>query len=105
MMIKESENISNHRRKAHVVFLLSNGFAARMMLRSGIAGQLTTHDVQVTIISPNADEVYFQQECQQEGVGLHKDPGVTGRAAEMFRLLRPYLLDDVINNPALKTKH
>ena len=104
-MVKESENISNYRRKAHVVFLLSNGFAARMMLRSGIASQLTTHDVQVTIISPNADEVYFQQECQQEGVGLHKDPGVTGRAAEMFRLLRPYLLDDVINNPALKTKH
>jgi CDP-glycerol glycerophosphotransferase (TagB/SpsB family) len=36
---------------------------------------------------------------------LIQEPQSTGRIANFFRAYRPYLLDEVMNNPALRTKH
>jgi CDP-glycerol glycerophosphotransferase (TagB/SpsB family) len=89
----------------HIAFLFTHGFAARMILRSGIARRLVAHGFRVTVISPNADETYFQNECQQEQVALCQEPQSTGGIADRFRTYRSYLLDDVMNNPALRTSH
>jgi hypothetical protein len=89
----------------HIVFLLAHGFAARMVLRSGVANRLTAKRARVTVISPNADETYFQQECQVENVTVRQEPKSAGRIAHLFRAYRPYLLDDVMNNPAFKSTH
>jgi len=56
-------------------------------------------------ITPNADELYLQQECQQAGVAVIQEPKSAKRIAHWFRAYRPYLLDDVMNNPALKSTH
>lgn len=96
-----------HSRTACIAFLFTHGFAARMILRSGIARELVAQGVQVIAISPNADEAYFQRECQQEGVMLKLAPqidGLEGRIADWCRTYRPYFLDDVMHNVALKTK-
>jgi hypothetical protein len=89
----------------HIVFLLAHGFAARMVIRSGLAKQLTTRGARVTVISPNADEAYFQQECQAEDVAVKQEPKSADRIAYWFRAYRPYLLDDVMNNPTLEFLH
>jgi hypothetical protein len=89
----------------HIAFLITHGFAARMMIRSGVAKKLTLRGVRVTVITPNADELYLQQECQQEGVAVIQEPKSAKRIAHWFRAYRPYLLDDVMNNPALKSIH
>ena len=91
--------------QAHIAFLLSHGFMARMVLRSGVARQLVEQGIRVTAISPNADEPYFQDECRQEGVTLWPEFQSTGRIAEWFRAYRPYLLDDIMGNVALRTNH
>ena len=89
----------------HIAFLFTHGFAARMILRSGIARRLVTHGFRVTVISPNADEAYFQRECQHEQVDLYQEPLSTGRIADWFRTYRSYFLDDVMENPALRNTH
>jgi CDP-glycerol glycerophosphotransferase (TagB/SpsB family) len=89
----------------HIAFLLTHGFAARMMIRSGMARRLIAQGARVTAISPNADEAYFQAECQHEGVALQQEPNGTGRIASWFRTFRPYFLNDVMNNPALRFVH
>jgi CDP-glycerol glycerophosphotransferase (TagB/SpsB family) len=89
----------------HIAFLFTHGFAARMILRSGIARRLVTHGIRVTVISPNADEAYFRRECEHEQVALVQEPQSTGRLADWFRIYRSYFLDDVMENPALRTKH
>jgi hypothetical protein len=89
----------------HIAFLITHGFAARMMIRSGVAKGLTMRGARVTAITPNADESYFQQECQQENVTVRQQPKSAKRIANWFRAYRPYFLDDVMNNPALKSKH
>jgi hypothetical protein len=76
-----------------------------MVLRSGVARRLVAQGIQVTIVSANADEAYFQQECAAEGVALGREPWKAGRVGDWFRANRPYLLDDVMNNVALTVKH
>ena len=77
---------------------------ARMVLGRGIARKLVEQDIRVTAISPNADEPYFQDEYHQEGVTLCQAQS-TGRIADLFRAYRPYLLDDVMGNVALRTNY
>ena len=89
----------------HIVFLLSHGFAARMMIRTGMARRLVGERARVTVISANADESYFQKECEEQGIALEQAPKVAGRIAHWFRNYRPYLLDNVMGNPSLKRNH
>ena len=69
----------------HIAFLVTDGFAARMMLRAGVPNRLIAAGTRVTAISPNADEDYFQSECQLEGINLEQAPQITGRLAYRFR--------------------
>ncbi|MGE3539058.1 MAG: hypothetical protein AB7N91_16700 [Candidatus Tectimicrobiota bacterium] len=93
------------RTPGHIAFVLTHGFMARMVLRSGMARQLSAQGLRITAISPNADEAYFQEECQQERIALCQNPPHTGRIANLFRTYRPYLLDDIMGNAALQTRH
>lgn len=88
-----------------VAFLCTHGFGARAVLRSGLARRLIDQGARVTIISPNADEAYFQRECAAEEIVLRQERRRAGRVAHWFREYRPYLLDDVMNNVALRVKH
>jgi hypothetical protein len=89
----------------HIAFLLTDGFAARMVMRSGVATRLIQEGARVTIISPNAGETYFQQECQAEGLTLQQAPEVSPRIAARFRAYRHYFLDDITENPSLTAIH
>jgi len=93
------------KRDMHIVFYLTHGFSARTVIRSGLAGRLSAQKARVTVISANANEAYFQRECHAEGLALAQEPKSVGRFAWRFRLYRPYLLDDVLNNPALRSGH
>jgi hypothetical protein len=76
-----------------------------MVIRSGVARRLVAHGIDVAVISPNADEPYFQRECHGESLALHDARWAGGRVANWFRANRPYLLDDVMNNVALRVLH
>jgi hypothetical protein len=89
----------------HIVFLLTDGFVARMVIRSGVAERLIANGACVTVICPNADETYFQKECDTQGLILKQAPSVSTRVAGRFRAYRPYFLDDVINSTTLTAIH
>jgi hypothetical protein len=89
----------------HIGFLVTDGFAARMMIKSGIAKCLLSQGARVTVISPNTDERYFQEECRADGIMLKQAAWLSTRRAWRLRGYRAYLLADVMNNPALKAAH
>jgi CDP-glycerol glycerophosphotransferase (TagB/SpsB family) len=95
----------NNHKSARIACLISNGFGARLVLKSGVARKLVAQGTSVTVISPNADEPYYQQECRDEGIALRQDPDDRGRAAHRFRTYRPYFLDNVMGNASLKIIH
>jgi CDP-Glycerol:Poly(glycerophosphate) glycerophosphotransferase len=76
-----------------------------MILRAGVAQRLVSRGARVTVVSPNADETYFQQECREAGATLIQEPKIIGRMADWFRRYRPYLMGNVMNNPGLKAGH
>src|SRR5262249_42525823 len=71
-------------RELHIVFLVTTGFAARMMLRTGITNRLRAEGAEVTVISPNADEPYCQEECKAQGMNLRQSPRFPLRIANRF---------------------
>jgi hypothetical protein len=91
--------------RMHIAFLITDGFAARMMLRTGVPNRLIAAGARVTAISPNANEDYFRRECLQSGINLEQAPEIDSRLPELFRGYRQYFLDDVMNNLALNGGH
>jgi CDP-glycerol glycerophosphotransferase (TagB/SpsB family) len=89
----------------HIAFLLTHGFSARMIIRSGIAKRILNQGIGVTAIAPNAEEAYFQEECHAEGIMLQQAPSITDRLGRRLKAYRAYFLADVMNNPALKAGH
>jgi hypothetical protein len=99
------DNIQKAKAAPHIVFLITQGFAARMMLRTGITNRLRQAGAEVTVLSPNADEPYFQEECKAQGINLRQSPGFPLGIANRFRAYRPYFMDDVLNNVARRMLH
>jgi hypothetical protein len=98
-------NILEPKRDLHIAFVVTTGFAARMMLRTGITSTLRSRGAQVTVISPNADEAYFQQECDVARINLRQSAIFPLHWANRFRSYRSYFMDDVLNNAALRALH
>lgn len=88
-----------------VCYVLSHGFAARMVLHSTIVPELRQRGVGVTIVAPNAGEAYFQQFCARRQVALEQAPEVQGLGLKAYGPARRYLFDDYEHNAALRAKH
>jgi hypothetical protein len=89
----------------HIAFLLTQGFSARTMLRTGLPSRLKKFGARITVISPNADEDYFQKECVLENLELRQAAKPRAGIASRFRTYRPYFLDDIDANPTLRDLH
>ncbi len=89
----------------HIACLVSDGFAARLLLKSGVARESIARGASVTVIAPNAAEPYFLRECAEHGVALLQAPQTNTRTAQRFRRYRPYFLNDIMGNTALKIGH
>ena len=97
--------VSARKAETHIGFLITQGFAARMMLRAGVPGKLIAEGARVTVLSPNASEEYFKNEFEVETLALRQTPAINNRIAGRFRAYRPYLLDRVDENPTLMSLH
>ncbi|MBK8480838.1 MAG: hypothetical protein IPL40_06650 [Proteobacteria bacterium] len=88
-----------------ICYVLSHGFAARMVLHSTIVPELRRRGVGVTVVAPNAGERYFQRFCASRDVTLEQAPAVHGLGLKLYGPARRYLFDDYEHNAALRAKH
>jgi len=98
-------NVSSPKAHPRIVFVVTSGFAARMMLRTGITTRLKAAGADISVISPNAHEEYFKQECEDDGVKAIQSVKLSSRVAGWFRSHRVYFVDDVLGNPAMRSLH
>ncbi|MDX1964578.1 MAG: hypothetical protein SFX18_15610 [Pirellulales bacterium] len=75
-----------------ILFNITHGFQARMLLRSQIAENLLAAGVELVVVSPNAEEVYFQQEFAHPQITLIKTPLKSSRLENYLTTLRQYFL-------------
>lgn len=53
-----------------VFLVVSNGFEARVLLRSGVLEKLIENECKIVILSPNPNEEYFKKEFDHESITL-----------------------------------
>jgi hypothetical protein len=82
-----------------LLFNITHGFQARMLLRSRISEALLEAGAKLVVLSQNADEPYFQRELSHPGITLAPLPLQLGRLEARLVKWRQYLL----MNPALGT--
>jgi hypothetical protein len=92
--------------KVDFCYLITNGFSSRMILQSEIIPKLLEQGKSVAIIVPNSDEAAMQAIAKEVKVkvyplAIEKNSWFTSE----FFLLKKYIYEDIINNPALWEKH
>ena len=87
-------------------YVISHGFAARMILHSNVIPELRKRGTTVAIISPNAEEPAMRElSLRLKFQALHVQQ-IQGRVKPLvFDHARRYFFEDVRTNPALWAKH
>lgn len=88
-----------------ILYLATHGFAARMILQTGLVNQLVELGNRVGIIVPDAEDANLVESCREAGVELIELPGELTPLQGQIMQFRRYLLDDIEANPALYEKH
>ncbi len=87
-------------------YVISHGFAARMILHSDILSALQKRGISVGLVVPNADEPSMQALARKRSVQLAQAPQLKSRLLNEYEsLLRRYLFEDVLDNPSLRSWH
>ena len=88
-----------------VAYIVSHGFAARMVTQTNLLGKLVEKGKRVALIAPDENDPNLVQYCKKYGVSLFQfnEKGKLSNQRYIFK--RKYFLEDLNNNPALKEKH
>jgi hypothetical protein len=96
----------NGKERIDFLYLISHGFAARMILQTGLIDQLLDSGYNVAICCPDINDTNLKQLSENKGVELfdlysdfHFDRNGN------LTLLRMYVLEDISQNVALLDKH
>lgn len=88
-----------------IAYIVSHGFAARMVTQTNLLGLLVKEGKKVALICPDKNDENLQKYCQKEGVELYEFNPRSQFWSAQYVELRKYFLEDIDTNVALKEKH
>ena len=91
--------------KVDLCFVISHGFAARMLLQTGLVVQLLEAGKRVAIITTDATDKNFDDFQEHSSVSIIEQPDQKNLWSENYQFKRMYYLEDFRNNTALLEKH
>ncbi|MEM6963165.1 MAG: CDP-glycerol glycerophosphotransferase family protein [Bacteroidota bacterium] len=97
--------MSKEKIKTDVCYVISHGFAARMLLQTGLLSRLTTHGKSVAIITPDVNDKNFEELRSNPLVKIY-DPNITQTIwDDDYDVKRRYYMEDIRSNPVFWEKH
>jgi len=90
--------------KIDVCYMVSHGFAARMILQTGLLKKLAGHGLKVGLICPDKNDSYLSAISKEYDFQIFEYKTEKKWGLEYFRM-RKYFLEDINKNPALLEKH
>lgn len=91
--------------KFDIAYIVSHGFAARMVMQTNLLGLLVKEGKKVALIAPDKNDENLKRYCDENGVALYEfNPQSDFWSAE-YQNGRKYFLEDIKKNPALWEKH
>jgi len=88
-----------------ICYIVSHGFAARMVLQTGLLKRLVQGGKRVAIITPDADDPNIKAECEASNIELYEYTGSGKRWSSQYLRMRKYFLEDIESNVALMEKY
>ncbi len=88
-----------------ICYVVSHGFAARMILQTDLLGGLAQKGIKVSLISPDANDPVLLKYCNQHGIELFPFHSKKWIWRSNYVIYRSYFLEDIKSNPALYEKH
>lgn len=88
-----------------VCYIISHGFAARMILHSDVVPELRASGLSVAIVAPGADEPSLAAFARRHDIDIIPAPPRRRGVGALLQRSRPYVLEDIAGNPALRAKH
>lgn len=88
-----------------IAYIVSHGFAARMILQTDLLAKLSTAGHQLILICPDPDDPVLRAYCQVNNIQLVKFKTTKWVWRSNYTLYRSYFLEDIKANPALYEKH
>ena len=88
-----------------IVYIVSHGFASRMVTQTNLLGKLVQAGKSVALISPDKEDIVLKNYCNEEGVELYEFNPSSSFWTSQYTDSRKYFLEDIDSNVALKEKH
>lgn len=88
-----------------IVYLVSHGFAARMVVQTDLLGRLVASGLRIALVVPDEGDEALRKYCLNKGVELRGFSPRSGFWNEQYFEARKYFLEDIRQNPALWEKH
>ncbi|MBK9107524.1 MAG: hypothetical protein IPM92_03865 [Saprospiraceae bacterium] len=93
---------SSHKK---IVYLVSHGFAARMLTQTNLIGKLSANGNTLSLICPDSNDPVLKAYCQEWNINLLSFKSNKYIWRTNYSLYRTYFLEDVKSNQALFEKH
>ena len=91
--------------KTDICYVISHGFAARMLLQTGLILQLTEAGKRVAIVTPDADDENLQALRDNPLISIHNPNIKLSIWDDDYSFKRMYYLEDLKSNPVFWEKH
>ena len=88
-----------------IAYIVSHGFAARMVTQTNLLGQLVKEGKRVALICPDKSDQNLKTYCENEGIDLYEFNPESSFWTAHYADIRKYFLEDIETNVALKEKH
>jgi hypothetical protein len=95
----------NDSRKIDLCFVVSHGFAARMVLYSSVIQELQRRGFSIALFIPGGNNEHLIEVAEALGVHVAAIPAAPLKAERFSQWIRPYVFENVRSNPALWAKH
>lgn len=91
--------------KTDVTYIISHGFAARMVMQTDLLGKLVEKGLKVGIIVPDAKDQLIVNYCNEKKISLYEFNSKSEFLSNYYTSSRKYFLEDIDKNTALLEKH
>jgi len=88
-----------------ICYIVSHGFASRMVLQTSLLGKLVDKGYKVGLITPDQNDEYLSEASKEQGFKLMNFNFKSNFWNENYYNKRKYLFEDIKTNPALWEKH
>ncbi len=88
-----------------IAYIVSHGFAARMVTQTDLLGLLVKEGKKVALICPDKNDENLKTYCENVGVILYEFSPESSFWTAQYADMRKYFLEDIDANVALKEKH